>query len=524
MSQQIFESVKYTKPGRSTFDLSHDVKMSMKFGGLYPIMCTDVAPGDKFSIGCESLIRFAPMVAPVMHRIDATMHYFFVPKRLLWENYFKWYKGEKDILTELPYEHPYVNIAHDGSNYTTLMSYLGLPNPAFNIGASVGNTKVSALPFAAYAMIYNEYYRDQNIQPIPLDFKLVDGNNTSNADIFTLRKRAWMHDYFTSALPFAQKGEPVTIPIDGVVVLDNAPTQAGRWRDPSSHAPSTAGDIQSSDGVASPQPGDALVDNGIIKQTTVYDPSGSLIVNNANATLNDLRIAMRVQEWLEKSARGGTRDNEFIRVQFGVKTSDARLQRPEYITGIKTPVTISEVLNTTGTEDAPQGQMAGHGVAVVNGNYGSYYAEEPGYIIGIMNVQPQTAYSQGIPKHWLKITDPTENLFPVFGNLGEQSIERRELFAYTAAGLETFGYIPRYSEYKYENNRVAGDFSSPTNLYWWHMARFFETEPNLNEQFIECDATTRIFAVQDGTDYLWTHVYNKVRASRLLPFYGTPTF
>lgn len=515
MSKQIFETVKYTKPGRSTFDLSHDVKASMKFGNLYPIMCTEVAPGDKFRIGCESLVRFAPMIAPPMHRFNTTIHYFFVPMRLLWDNFMKWYKGEKDPLTNLPYVHPTFNVAHDGSNYTPLMDHMGLPNPNQNM-VSAGFTGVSPMAFSAYQLICNEYYRDQNLG-YEYDYKLIDGDNSTNTDLTYLRIRAWNHDYFTSALPFAQKGDPVTIPVDGVVTLDpGAVGDATYFVQASDQQPdASGGNIQ-----AAGASGTTLLQP--TAEFLQFDPNGTLVVNSANATLNDLRIAMRVQEWLEKSARGGTRDNEFIRVQFGVRTSDARLQRPEYITGIKTPVSISEVLNTTGTEDAPQGQMAGHGVSVVNGNYGSYYSEEPGYIIGIMNVQPETAYMQGIPKHFLKYNSPTEKLFPVFGNLGEQAILNQELYAYTNTQYQTFGYTPRYAEYKYENNRVAGDFRS--TLDFWHLGRIFSTPPNLNEEFIECNPDNRIFAVQDGTDYLWCHVYNKVTASRLLPFYGTPTF
>lgn len=508
MSQQIFDSVKYTKPGRSTFNLSHDVKMSLKFSFLYPIMCEEVAPGDKWRIGCESMIRFAPMIAPPMHRINATMHYFYVPYRLLWDNFFKWYKGEKDPLTNLPYVHPYFELNHDGSNWKPMYGYMGIPNPALNAGVSVGSTKLNPMAIMAYQFIWNEYYRDQNLQTA-LEFKLQDGDNTTEIDsTVSLLERAWGHDYFTSALPFAQKGDPVELPISGltnVPIFINDNTGTTLTGAPSSPIIQDGNIGTSAPGVG---PGDLYAANEL--------------VTSGSATLNDLRIAMRVQEWLEKSARGGTRDNEFIRTQFGVRTSDARLQRPEYITGIKTPVVISEVLNTTGTDDSPQGTMAGHGVSVIDGNYGSYYAEEPGIIIGLMNVQPETAYFQGIPKHFLKITDPTERLFPVFGNLGEQAIERRELYAYTANGLQTFGYTPRYSEYKYANNRVAGDMTD--SLLFWHMARKFDSEPALNTAFIECNATDRIFAVQDGTDYLWAHVYNKVTASRLLPFYGTPTF
>lgn len=512
-NQKIFETVKMTKPGRSTFDLTHDVKLSMKFGRLYPIMCEEVAPGDKWTIGCESMIRFAPMIAPIMHRVDCTMHYFFVPMRLLWDNFMKWYKGEKDPLTNLPYVHPYFPIAHNASNYSPLFDYLGLPDPELNTDRNLsGETNVSAMPAAAYQFICNEYYRDQNLSP-EIPYKLEDGEN----DIFsfnTINKRAWQHDYFTSALPFAQKGDPVEIPMSGLVELNPQSNNLPILRQQGTGTASGSQEVVTNvSGELATSPNNWAVQ---------IDPNESLIVNQGTATLNDLRIAMRVQEWLEKSARGGTRDNEFIRAQFGVQTSDARLQRPEYITGIKTPVTISEVLNTTGTENAPQGQMAGHGLSVVNGRYGSYYAEEPGYIIGIMNVQPQTAYYQGIPKHWLKIQDPTQKLFPVFGNLGEQEIQRQEVYAYTDQAEQTFGYIPRYSEYKYANNRVAGEFK--TTLDFWHMARKFDIEPALNQNFIECDATDRIFAVNDGTDYLWCHVYNKVRASRLLPFYGTPTF
>lgn len=510
MSQKLFDKVKLTKPQRSRFDLSHDVKMSAKFGQLIPIMVTPVVPGDSFNIGCESMVRFAPMIAPVMHRLDVTMHYFFVPYRILWDNWEKYISNTKDEITqELP-PHPTIEILADGSNYGKLLDYMGVPDPSQTTASA--NELISPMALAAYQCVYNEYYRDQNLID-PIDYKLTDGSNDANfTNLATIRKRAWGHDYFTSALPFAQKGDPVSIG-QGDVVLKDTPLSAQNVVDINGD-PITGSDLVT-DG------------SGVLNANTggfppnvdaIIDPSGNYVTNMVN--INDLRIAYRVQEWLERSARGGTRYNEFIMAQFGVRTSDARIQRPEYITGIKTPVVVSEVLNTTGTIDLPQGNMAGHGVAVTQGRYGKYYSEEFGVIIGIMSVMPLTAYQQGMPKHFTKVTDPTEHYFPVFANLGEQEILQKEIMAFGSGGDATFGYIPRYAEYKYENNRVAGDFR--TSLNFWHMGRILPTNVALNQNFIECDATTRIFAVEDDTDYLWCHVYNKVSASRLMPFYGTP--
>ena len=231
-----------------------------------------------------------------------------------------------------------------------------------------------------------------------------------------------------------------------------------------------------------------------------------------------------MQEWLEKNARGGTRYIESILSHFGVKSSDARLQRPEYITGVKSPVIISEVLNTTGEDGGlPQGTMAGHGIAVSSGKSGSYYCEEHGFIIGIMSILPKTAYQQGIPKQFLK-KDTLDYYFPSFANIGEQEVKNNELFAYTASAEDTFGYVPRYAEYKYMPSRVAGDFR--TTLDYWHLGRIFETQPALNQTFIECkpENTTRIFAVEDGTDPLFCHVLNKIQAVRPMPKFGTPMF
>lgn len=510
--KNIFNSVQMTKPNRNRFDLSHDIKLSCDMGYLVPNMCIEAIPGDKFSIGCDSLLRFAPLVAPMMHRVDVSMHYFFVPNRLIWP-------GWEDFITNtivgggIPAP-PTFQIG--ATNWKELFDYFGIMEPPVGYAA---DEVVSALPFAAYQMIYNEFYRDQNlIAEVP--FELTDGDNTSNGDLTILRKRAWEHDYFTSALPFAQKGPDVAIPLGDVQLVDPADRTSMKWQNAIGGG-SGAGTIKSA-ALSS----DVIIDNGGgPTPPTFLDPNGNLEVDAT--TINDLRRAFRLQEWLEKQARGGSRYVENILSHFGVRSSDKRLQRPEYITGVKSPVIVSEVLNTSDTASAPQGNMAGHAVSVQQGKSGSYYCEEHGFIIGIMSVMPKTAYQQGIPKHFLKTTSPFDYFWPAFANIGEQEIQNRELMAYlaTPSGDGTFGYIPRYSEYKFQMNRIAGDFRD--QLDFWHLARQFNTAsaPALNQSFIECDPDQRIFAVTASPVHsIYANVLHKISASRLLPKYGVPKF
>lgn len=497
MKNNLFNSVKLSAPKSNTFDLTHDVKMSGLMGNLMPTLVLEVIPGDKINLGCDSLLRFAPLIAPVMHRLDVTMHYFYVPNRILWPNWEKFITDPSSGLNM-----PTLDVTPQlSADQLKFLDYMGIPGSATTY-------EVNALPLAAYQMIYQEYYRDQNLVA-DVVFELTDGDNSGNPDLTVLRKRAWEHDYFTAALPWAQKGAGVDLPL-GVIEIDPNFQTGGSFKNTMSNMP---------DGAVSQLTGDIVVGG---QWPNAYDPEGTLIVQPT--TINDLRRAFKLQEWLEKAARGGSRYIENILIHFGIKSSDSRLQRPEYITGVKSPVIISEILNTTGENSGlPQGNMAGHAVSVANGKLGYYNAEDHGYIIGVMSVMPKTCYQQGIPKTYLK-RDSLDYFWPSFAHLGEQAIVAAEIDVDSPIMDAKWGYIPRYAEYKYMPSRVAGDFK--TTLDFWHLGRIFGSPPALNQEFIECDPAdvNRIFAVVDGTDLLYIHILHKITAIRLMPKFGTPSF
>jgi len=511
-----FQSVPGPRVHRGVFDLSHERKLTLDFGQLIPTMVLEMVPGDHFEISNDLVIRFQAMVAPPMHQVNATIHYFFVPNRLVWPKVDTSGNDWESFITggvsgTNAAVAPRWNVSSGKHDVGSLWDYMGLPVwSAANDFATAFPDAIRPLDFAkrAYNLIWNEYYRDETLQ--------TELNIATAEDV---QYRNWTKDFFTSALPWTQRGTSPAFPVSG--------TTAAVW----------SGGVFSGVGVAG-QIGfnDAASDNlfHLTNATARANAQGALNANSVSLsaattfTINDFRLNAVIQRLLERNARGGIRYTEFLQSVHGTHPRDDRLQRPEYVGGMKQPVIFSEVLQTSNTASAPTaaGTMFGHGLTVGRNYIGKYTAVEFGYMIGVLSVMPVPAYQQGIARQWLR-TSKYDFFVPEFAGLGEQAVINQELYlAGDSVNQTVFGYQGRYNEYRYERNSVHGLFQ--TTLNYWHLGRIFSARPALNSAFVQLGAaeltsTTlkRIFAVPSQPGLL-ASVGNAVRAVRPIPEFAEP--
>lgn len=488
---------------RNKFSLSNYKLFTARMGELIPCGWKEVIPGDTFQQASSVFLRLNPMVRPVMHPIQIRLHHFFVPYRLIWEDFEKFITGGVDGEGDGAV-YPVIDFAADEPDEGELGDYLGIPsNP--------NGLVVSALPFRAYAIIYNEYFRDQDlISESFCDYSVASGTDvTTNLNLMLC---AWEKDYFTSARDESSKGPDLTIPLanDGVVsVVDTTPSGATKIKKVTDGTNADSADLYAGTGAT-------VGDLTAADLTTKYyiDPNGNLEVGGG--TINELREAFALQRFQEARLQWGSRYTEYLRY-LGIRSSDARLQRPEYLAGGKQTIQISEVLQnsntTSGTGVTGVGNLAGHGIGAMRTNRYRRFFEEHGIVMSMFSVRPKTMYVQGIERAWNRRTK--EDFYQKeLQHIGQQEILMKEIYGQGANPDNVFGYQDRYDEYRRAESTIAGEmrgsFASPSP---WHFARQFSAEPVLNQSFIECGPVAAPFQVQTG-DNIQVMVNHSIQARR----------
>lgn len=568
-----FETVPIKKPAVNVFNLSHDVKSSYNFDKLYPFFCHPINPGETFNVRTEVFLRAMPMLAPVMHNVDLYCYFFFVPYRLLWnENKKKDWRtfitgGEKgdfgafgkDNTEYQDYVFPhfrYNQFADFGTSQKqlyadgSLLDHMGFASFSGAVSAD-RDEPFSSMPFRAYQCIYNEYFRNQNVQDeIEFSYGLGQETTANLIKLLTFRKKCFEKDYFTSCLPFQQRGEAVLLPISvtegsGSAYLDVAiadlesdgdvyplkVTQRNTSNVPNYANIGLSGSDVTDSGLT---PGDEFTLKGTA-QLTAEDLSFTGV---SVGTIADFRYCLRLQQWLENNARCGSRYIEQILAHFGVTSSDARLQRPELLGGGKIPLIFSDIPQTSadttvGSDVSVQGNLAGKGTLYGKTAGFKKYFEEHGILMGILTIIPRTSYSQGIPRYWAAM-DKTDFYFPEFAHLSEQAVLNHELYYDPTADNNqdeslnptgVFGYQGRYVEYRYIPSSVHGEMKN--DLQYWHFGRLFPALPRLNANFVEAKTRSNVFAIADiaNGDYdpFVAQLHLDVKAVRPMPKFAVPS-
>lgn len=532
---------------RSRFKRPSSVKLSFNVGDVIPFYVDEVLPGDTFDVKTSKVVRLQTLLTPVMDNIYLDTYYFFVPNRLTWSHW-REMMGENTESAWIPkteYSVPQITAPSGGWSVGTIADYMGIPT-------GVAGLSVNALPFRAYALIMNEWFRDENLTD-PLDIPVTDatvaGVNSGNYITDTAKgglpfKAAKYHDYFTSALPSPQKGPDVLIPggtganVPVVPLPQKVPSEL--LTNKRYTATYTHGSPGSTDWVVNAIGFDLNGVEGSVTNSSSNTNGGlTPVIDNlwavgdsslASATINQLRMAFQVQRLYEKDARGGTRYIEILKSHFGVTSPDARLQRPEYLGGNRLPININQVIQQSGTgtgSATPQGTTTGQSLTTdVHSDFRKSFVEH-GFVIGVMVARYDHTYQQGLERMWSR-KDRFDYYWPVFANLGEQAIKNREIFAQgNTQDDEVFGYQEAWADYRYKPNRVAGEMRSAyaQSLDVWHLADDYETLPKLSDAWIREDSATvdRVLAVSSkNANQLFADLYVENDSTRPMPMYSIP--